>query len=82
MGLNGRVVKLESRLAATVPADDSGEQLWARFFASARRWTEDGQATEDQILEADRMTARKFFAYCQSTGVTPTIATLNKWTHC
>ena len=82
MGLNGRVVKLESRLAATAPEDDVDVQLWAQLFASARRWPEDRETTEDHILEADRMAAREFFAYCRSTGEKPTIAALNKWAHC
>ena len=80
MGLNGRVVKLESRLAA--PEDDADVQLWAQLFASARRWPEDRETTENQVLEADRRLAREFFAYCQCAGDEPTFAALNKWAHC
>ena len=82
MKLNGRVSRLESRLAATAAADDADVQLWAQFFASARRWPEDRETTEDHILEVDRQVAREFFGYCQSTGEKPTFAALNKWAHC
>jgi hypothetical protein len=66
--LNGRVSRLETRSTATAPEDDAEVQLWARFFASARRWPEDRETTEDQILEADKVAAREFFAYCQVSG--------------
>ena len=82
MGLNGRVVKLEARLAATAPENDVDVQLWAQLFASARRWPEDGQTTEDHILEVDRQVASEFLGYCRSTGEKPTFAALNKWAHC
>ena len=82
MGLNGRVVKLEARLAATAPEDDVDVQLWAQIIASARRWPGDKEPTEDHILEVDRHVAREFFTYCQSTGEKPTFAALNKWAHC
>ena len=82
MGLNGRVAKLESRLAATAPQDDVDVQLWAQLFASARRWPEDRETTEDHILAADRMASREFFASCRFTGINPTIAALNKWARC
>ena len=81
MGLNGRVVKLEARLAATAPEDDVDVQLWAQLFASARRWPEDRETTENHILEGDRQVAREFFGYCQSTSEKPTFAALNKWAH-
>ena len=79
MRLNGRVTKLEARLAA--PEDEDEVQLWAQFFASARRWPEDKETTEDHILEVDRRVTREFFAYCRSIGEKPTIAALNKWAH-
>ena len=81
MKLNGRVSRLESRLTATASDDDTDVQLWARFFASARRWPEDKEPTEDHILEVDRRAAREFFAYCQCAGEKPTFAALNKWAH-
>ena len=81
MGLNGRVVKLEARLAATAPEDDVDVQLWAQLFASARRWPEDGQTTEDHILEVDRQVASEFLGYCRSTAEKPMIAALNKRAH-
>ena len=62
--------------------DDTDVQLWAQFFASARRWPEDKETTEDHILEVDRRVAREFFAHCQSTADKPTIAALNKWARC
>ena len=82
MKLTGRVVKLEARWTAAAPEDDDEVQLWAQFFASARRWPEDKVTTEDHILEVDRRVALEFFAYCRSTGEKPTIAALNKWAHC
>ena len=82
MRLNGRVSSLEARLAATAAADDADVQLWVQFFASARRWPEDRETTEDHILEVDRHVAREFFTYCQSTGEKPTFVALNKWAHC
>ena len=71
MRLNGRVSRLEARLTATAPADDAEVELWARFFASARRWPEDGGTAEDHIRKVDRRVAREFFAYCRSTGEKP-----------
>ena len=59
MRLTGRVVKLEARWTAAAPADDADVQLWAQFFASARRWPEDKETTEDHILEVDRRVARE-----------------------
>ena len=43
----------------------------------ARLWIEAG-------MEEPRATvaALEFLIHCQSTGVTPTIAALNKWAHC
>ena len=82
MGLNGRVVKLEARLAATAPEDDVDVQLWAKLFASAWRWPEDRETIDDHILEADRQVASEFLASCRSTGEKPTFAALNKWAHC
>jgi len=82
MRLTGRVVKLEARWTDAAPADDADVQLWAQFFASARRWPGDKETTEDHILEVDRRVAREFFAHCQSTAEKPTIAALNKWAHC
>ena len=82
MKLTGRVVKLEARWTAAAPADDADVQLWAQFFASARRWPEDRETTKNHILEVDRQVAREFFGYCQSTGEKPTFAALNKWAHC
>ena len=81
MRLNGRVSRLEARWTAAAPKDDDEVQLWAQFFASARRWLEDREMTEDHILEVDRRVAHEFFAYCRSTGEKPTIAALNKWAH-
>ena len=81
MRLNGRVSRLETRSKATVPEGDAEVQLWARLFASARRWSEDRETTEEHILEVDRQVAREFFGYCQSTGEKPTFAALNKWAH-
>ena len=81
MRLNGRLSRLETRLTATALEDDAEVGLWAQFFASARRWPEDRETTEDHILEVDRHVAREFFTYCQSTGEKPTIADLNKWAH-
>ena len=82
MGLNGRVVKLEARLAATAPENDVDVQLWAQLFASARRWLEDGQTTEDHILEADRVAAREFLATCRGIEMKPSISTINILAHC
>ena len=81
MRLNGRVSRLEARWTGAVPEDDDEVQLWAQFFASARRWLEDREMTEDHILEVDRRIAREFFAHCQSAGEESTIAVLNKWAH-
>ena len=83
MRLNGRVARLEARLSApgTGRDDDADVQLWAQLFASARRWPEDRETTEDHILEVDRRVAHEFFSYCRSTGEKPTIAALNKWAH-
>ena len=78
MRLTGRVVKLEARWTDAAPADDADVQLWGQFFASARRWPEDREATKNHILEVDRQVAREFFGYCQSTGEKPTFAALNK----
>ena len=78
MRLNGRVSRLEARYTAAAPEDDGEVQLWAQFFASARRWPEDKETTEDHILEVDRRVGREFFAYCRSTGEKPTFAALNK----
>ena len=82
MKLNGRVSRLESRLAATAAADDADVQLWAQIIASARRWPGDREPTEDHILEVDRQVALEFLIHCQSTAEKPTIAALNKWAHC
>ena len=74
--------RLESRLTATAPEDDTEVRRWAQFFASARRWPEHRETAEEHILEEDRQVAIKFFGYCRSTGEKPTIAALNKWAHC
>ena len=76
------MVKLEARLAATAPGDDVDVQLWAQIFASARRWPEDRETTEDHIMEADRMAAREFFASCRDIGMKPSISTMNILAHC
>ena len=81
MRLTGRVSRLEARWTAAVPEHEDEVQLWAQLFASARRWAEDKETTEDHILEVDRRVTREFFAYCRSTGEKPTIAALNKWAH-
>lgn len=82
MGLNGRVVKLESRLAATAPEDDVDVRQWAQLFASARRWPEEKETTEDHILEADRVAPREFFASCRDIGMKPSISAMNILAHC
>ena len=82
MRLNGRVSRLEARWTAEAPEDDDEVQLWAQLFASARRWPEDREMTEDHILGVDRWVAHEFFAYCRSTGEKPTFAALHKWAHC
>ena len=82
MRLTGRVVKLEARWTAAAPEDEDEVQLWAQLFASARRWPEDKEETEDHILEVDRQVASEFLGYCRSTGEKPTFAALNKWAHC
>ena len=82
MGLNGRVVKLESRLAATAPDHDADLPLWADLFASARRWLEGREPTEDHILEADRVAASEFLATCRGIGMKPSISTMNILAHC
>ena len=76
------MVKLEARLAATAPEDDVDVPLWAQLFASARRWPEARETTEESILEVDSQVASEFFSYCRSTGEKPTFAALNKWVHC
>ena len=82
MRLSGRVSRLESRLTATAPEDDTEVRRWAQFFASARRWPEHRETAEEHILEEDGQVASEFFGYCRSTGEKPTIAALNKWAHC
>ena len=82
MGLSGRVVKLEARLAATAPEDDVDVQLWAQIFASARRWPEDRETTEDHIMEADRMASREFLASCRGIEMQPSISIMNILAHC
>ena len=82
MRLNGRVSRLEARLKAAAPEDDTDVQLWAQFFASARRWPEDRETMEDQILEADRVAAREFFASCQGIGMKPSISAMNILVNC
>ena len=80
--LNGRVFRLETRSKATAPEDDDEVQLWAQLFASARRWPEDGETTEDHILEADRMASREFLASCRGIEMKPSISTMNILAHC
>ena len=82
MRLSGRVSRLESRLTATAPEDDTEVRRWAQFFASARRWPEDRETTKNHILEVDRQVALEFLIHCQFTAEKPTIAALNKWAHC
>jgi len=82
MGLNGRVVKLESRLVTLTLESDVDVQLWAHLFASARRWPEGREPTEDHIREADRMASREFLASSRSIGIKPSISTMNILAHC
>ena len=82
VGLNGRVVKFESRLAATAPDNDVDLPLWPDLFASARRWPEGREPTEDHILEADRVAAREFLASCRGIEMKPSISTINILAHC
>ena len=82
MRLNGRVSRLESRSTATAPEDDTDVQLWAQFFASARRWPEDPETTEGHIMEADRMASREFLASCRGIEMQSSISIMNILAHC
>jgi hypothetical protein len=82
VGLNGRVVKLESRLATLTLESDVSVQLWSDLFASARRCPEGREPTEGHILEADRVAAREFLATCRGIEMKPSISTMNILAHC
>ena len=73
MRLNGRVAKLEARLAAprTGPDDSDAEtvELWAG------PWIGLGHS-----VAAAKATALEFLLYCQALGQTPTFYALVRWT--
>ena len=72
MTLDGRIKRLERERdhPANLGPDPETVELWASL------WTAAGM--EEPMAKA---AALGFLIHCQSTGVTPTIAALNKWAH-